>query len=90
MSGDAVHMPQTFDAGVCWGAFAVIQKMTRWADSGGKRYFGVCNPANSTRTQLIAIFVEYAKHHPQKYSDDFDDVVLDGLREAFPCGKPSD
>lgn len=66
-----VYLPQNFETGVCWGAFAVIQDETKWADESGGRRLGICTPENSTRSQLITIFVEYAKRNPSKYSDDF-------------------
>jgi hypothetical protein len=86
MSQGKVALPETFEAGVCWGAFAIIQNLTVWVDTKtSKRHFGVCTPANSTRTQLIAIFVEYAKRNPRRYSENFSDVAFDALRESFPC-----
>lgn len=85
ISGDIVSMPRTFEAGLCWGAFAVIADDTRWVGKSGQPTFRICAPENSTRTQIIAIFVEYAKRNPSKYSESFHDVALDALREAFPC-----
>ncbi len=38
-----------------------------------------------TVTQMIAIFVDYTKRHPERYSEDFIDVALDAMRSAFPC-----
>jgi len=70
---------------MCWGAFSVIQDETRWIEETGKRQFGICTPEHSTRTQLIAIFVDYAKRNPSKYSDEFHIVVAAALQEAFPC-----
>jgi hypothetical protein len=81
-----VYLPHTLEAGICWGAFSVIQDETRWADpQSGERHFGICSSEQSTRTQLIAIFVEYAKRNPSKYAEEFLNVALDALREAFPC-----
>ena len=91
VSEGVVVLPQSHEAGVCWGAFAVVQHLTTWAEAKtGKRHFGVCNSANSTRTQLIAIFVEYAKRNPRRYSEDFSDVVFEALEEAFPCAADKD
>ena len=86
VSGGKVSLPETFEAGVCWGAFGVVQHQTRWLDpETSKPHFGVCTSEASTRTQLIAVFAEYAKRNPRRYSEDFDDVVFDALRESFPC-----
>jgi len=64
----------------------MVQRMTVLISRETKlRLFGACTPATSTRTQLIAIFVNYAKRNPQRYSEEFADVVFDALAEAFPC-----
>lgn len=70
----------------CWGAFAVLQELQRWK-SDGKRLLGACPPATSTRTQLIAIFVEYLNRRPERRHEDFVLVALDSLRSAFPCNR---
>jgi hypothetical protein len=87
VSDGTVHLPATYNAGLCWGAFAMVQRVITIAGDVETpiRLFGVCAPATSTRTQLIAIFVEYAKSNPQRYSEDFADVVFVALRQAFPC-----
>jgi hypothetical protein len=75
------------EAGICWGAFAVIQRVITWTytEDSDQPILSVCAPEKSTRTQLIAVFVEYAKSHPHRYSEDFTHLVFDALREAFPC-----
>lgn len=84
VTGDEVEMPTDFDSGVCWGAFAMIQRMTRFTDHG-QVIFGICAPSDSTRTQLIQVFEQYAIRHPERYHEHFWDVALTSLREAFPC-----
>jgi len=44
-----------------------------------------CVPRDSTRTQLIAIFVRFAQKHPERYQEDFVFVTLSALKSAFPC-----
>lgn len=86
ISGQTVDVPDTADSGVCWGAFTVIQHQIRLVVKGSHLFlFNVCAPANSIRTQLIAAFVEYITHNPQRYSDDSVDVIFDALRDSFPC-----
>jgi Rap1a immunity proteins len=86
VSNSNVNLPQTFEGGLCWGSFSIIQNLTTLLDiKTGNREFSVCTPENSTRTQLIAAFVEYIKQKPQRYSEEFLVVVLDSLRESFPC-----
>jgi len=45
-----VYLPQSFEAGMCWGAFSVFQGETRWADETGERHFGISTPEHITRT----------------------------------------
>jgi hypothetical protein len=84
IKGDHIVLPTTFETGTCWGAFAAIQRAIRYADQEGT-FFAVCAPANSRLTQLITIFVTYAEKNPQRLHEEFFDVGIDSLREAFPC-----
>ena len=72
----------------CWGAFAVIQELARWANPDQTRLLNVCPPAASTRSQLIAVFVEYLSRRPERRHEDFVKVALDSLRTVFPCRLP--
>ena len=83
-----VQLPQDFDSGVCWGSFAMVQKMTRVVHLENGVYvptFGLCAPEESTRTQLIQVFEQYATKHPERLHEEFWSVVQTALREAFPC-----
>jgi len=81
-----ISLPQDFNSGVCWGAFATIQTVVTIADPNTlKPFFPVCVPAGSTRTQLIQIFLVYAQAHPEEYQKDYFAVALTSMRKAFPC-----
>jgi hypothetical protein len=89
-TGQVVHghvsLPQDFDSGVCWGAFATIQTVVAFVDPITlKHFFPVCVPAGSTRTQLIQIFLVYAEAHPEEYQKDYFVVALTSMSKAFPC-----
>ena len=87
VSGGRIELPKDFHAGRCWGAFAILQEVITHTDASGREIYNVCAPPNSTRSQLIAIFVEYAKKNPQRYHEEFFNVALDALRSSFPCEK---
>jgi hypothetical protein len=88
VSGDDVAIPRDFESGECWGAFGVVQNVIWVADpSQGRRLFEVCAPSESSRTQLIAIFVDYVKHNPKTMSDKFFFTARAALANAFPCAK---
>ena len=77
--------PDTFTAGKCWGAFTVIQNVIERVDDRMLLIYNVCAPAESTRIQLIAMFVDYAEKNPQRLKEDFFDVFIDAMQKAFPC-----
>jgi len=78
-----IKLPQDFDTGLCWGAFAALQYAINIYTQ--EMMFGVCAPEKSTRSQLIAIFVEYAKKHPERYHEDSFLVAINALHDVFPC-----
>ena len=85
-----VDMVTDFDTGLCWGAFASIQTIIKFGTPDPKTKIvammhNVCAPKDSTRTQLVAIFVEYVKKHPEAYNSEYLPVALTALRAAFPC-----
>ncbi len=90
VSNDQVMIREDRASGICWGAFLVFQQMIMIVDYPSDKhplhpFFKVCAPEESTRTQLIAVFYEYAKKHPERYHEDFFFVALDAERAAFPC-----
>jgi hypothetical protein len=69
----------------CWGAFSAIQTGISWTDTTGHPFWGVCAPPTSRRTQLIAIFVQYASNLPARWHEDFMLLAVESLRRSFPC-----
>lgn len=85
VSDGKIDLPQTFDVGSCWGAFAVLEQVMRVVDENGKPLLHLCLPANTTRTELIAIFVRYVESHPKLYSENFAIVAVNTMVTTFPC-----
>jgi hypothetical protein len=85
VEGDAVSIPRTDSAGWCWGAFEVLQRVIVYADENNIRFFRICPPPESTRLQIIATFLAYAKRHPEQLNREFTDVAMEGLVESYPC-----
>jgi hypothetical protein len=85
LHGDHADFPHDFDTGLCWGTFAAIQGLIVYAQTGPVPIHRVCAPPESMRTQLISIFVEYARRNPKHHHENAADVALDALREAFLC-----
>jgi hypothetical protein len=86
VTGEQVELPQDFESGVCWGAFASLQHAIMIVGQNtASPFLGVCAGPAITRTQLIQIFFVYATAHPEKYQDDYFLVALAALHKAFPC-----
>jgi hypothetical protein len=80
-----ISIPATLPVGKCWGAFTLIDELATWVLPSGVRLLGSCPPDNSTRSQLVAVFVEYVDRNPQRRNDLFGETVVAALRAAFPC-----
>jgi hypothetical protein len=86
VQGETVGFQHNFETGLCWGAFGALQRLSRLADSNMKPLLPIgCAPENSTRTQLIAIFVDYVRKNPQRLNEDFPIVAMAAISTAFPC-----
>lgn len=87
VQADAVEFAHTFDTGTCWGgAFGALQSVSRAASANNKPMLPIgCAPVASTRTQWIAIFVEFAQKNPQRFNEEFSFVAMAAMRAAFPC-----
>ncbi len=87
----SVALPKTsyddgFDAGMCLGAFSVLDMALRIASDPPNRklLFGVCI-GEVTWSQEVKIFLEYANRNPKRLNEDFFFVGRDALKAAFPC-----
>lgn len=70
---------------VCWGAFVAIQSLSVMQWPNGAMLLGACPPANSTRLELIKVFLKYAAGHPEKLHEPFGNGLVTALVTAYPC-----
>jgi len=83
--GFMYQVPPTFEAGRCWGAFSAIQAALVIGDEE-RPYLRDCPlPGNSSRLQLIRVFLRYIDQHPESYDENFVLVALSAFDDAFPC-----
>lgn len=80
-----VDLQGDYNSGLCWGAFASIHALLLFVDTNENPLLHVCLPSDATRTQLIAVFVQYAEKHPEEYNEEFAKVTINALLKAFPC-----
>lgn len=82
--GQASGFRDSFESGACWGAFASIQEAFRQADDRGP-LFRICLPPQSTRRQLVQVFLRYVDAHPELAHQAYFEVARAAFGEAFPC-----
>jgi hypothetical protein len=85
IKSDGIIYKPTLATQTCWGAFSVIAEVVLWVDEEEKRVLHTCSPAEARRSQLIAIFVEYAKNSPREWHEDFFLGWTRSLKQAYPC-----
>jgi hypothetical protein len=69
----------------CWGAFSMLQELSRLGVSANDRTLGICAGEKVTRSQMILVFLKYADNNPAKLHGDFPFIALQALQEAFSC-----
>lgn len=89
-SDGSVQLSDTMNSGLCWGFFSVfpvVLRATYNAHYGASQTypFRVCVTGGVSVNQLIAVFLDYARRHPERYVQDAFIVELDAMKEAFPC-----
>ena len=85
--GKIFFKEESFTAGICWGAFGVLQDDALLLDDTGRPLFHGCPPTKVRRNQLVVVFLKYAEKHPQRLGERFLPFARESLTEAFPCSK---
>lgn len=81
-----LHFKPTFDSGRCWGTFAAVQALSRIKSVADRPpLLGICAPADTTRRDLVKIFIDYVNSHPESRTQDFSVVAIIALRSQYPC-----
>ena len=85
-SDGQLYFNQTFDNGRCWGAFAAVQALSRIKSAVDRPpLLGICAPTETTRRELVKVFIDYIAGHPELRTQDFSVVVIMALRRQYPC-----
>ena len=66
VEGKDVYIPPSPSANQCWGFMSAVQEYATLADRGGKTLLNACPDPNGTTVQVVHIFTEYARTHPEK------------------------
>ncbi len=79
-------LPNDFESGVCWGAFAILRQSIETLNAAQRQSSsGACLRDDLPRARLIAAFTDFVKARPERSQEDFYPVARDALKAAFPC-----
>ena len=75
------------EAQYCWGLFEAIQTLSgvQSTDDAKDRPLKICASTTTTRSQMVMIFLQYAKDHPEQLQLDAALIAQAALAHAFPC-----
>jgi Rap1a immunity proteins len=85
ISGDNIALPNRTDVYKCWGYMGAVQDLSVIVDETGKPLLGSCPGPKTKLTQLIRVFTNYARTHPQELHEKAPVLVLRAMQDAFPC-----
>jgi hypothetical protein len=83
--GTQVFIPPGSDVAQCWGFISAVQQYSILADQDGKTLLGACPKPDTATTQVLRIFIEYARSHPEKLGLPAAAVAFNAMADAFPC-----
>jgi hypothetical protein len=85
ISGNNIQLPARPDVYKCWGYMAAVQDLSVAVDETGKPLLGSCSGPNTKLTQLIRVFTNYARTHPQELHEKAALLAGRAMISAFPC-----
>jgi hypothetical protein len=85
VEGSQVFIPPGSDVAQCWGFMLAVQQYSILADHDGKTFLGACPRPDTTTTQVLRIFIDYARSHPDKLRLPAAAVAFNAMADAFPC-----
>lgn len=83
--GTQVFIPAGSDVAQCWGFISAVQQYSILADHDGKTLLGACPKPDTSTTQVLRIFIDYARSHPEKLGLPAAAVAFNAMADAFPC-----
>ena len=85
IKGDTAFLPSGTEAQQCWGFMSAVQEYSVLSDQGGNRLLSACPAEDTTTTQIVDVFVKYAKAHPEKLNTPAAAGAYNAMADAFPC-----
>jgi hypothetical protein len=85
VEGTQVFIPPGSDVAQCWGFMLTVQQYSILAHHDGKTFLDACPKPDTTTTQVLRIFIKYARSHPEKLGLPAAAVAFNAMADAFPC-----
>jgi Rap1a immunity proteins len=85
ISGNNVQLPARAAVHKCWGYMGAVQDFSVMLDYEGKTLFRSCPGPDTKLTQLIRVFTNYARTHPQELHEKASLLVYRAMLGDFPC-----
>src|SRR5436309_319167 len=82
--GDRVSLPNRTDVHRCWGYMSAVQDFATIVVND-RRILYSCPGPDTELTQLIRVFTNYARTHPQELHEKASVLVMRAMETAFPC-----
>jgi len=82
---NSAYLPPSNKANQCWGFVGAVLQYAMLADSDGKTLLGACPGPDTTIVQVIDVFIQYARSHPEKVDLSAAAVAYNAMADAFPC-----
>jgi hypothetical protein len=81
-SDQSGHDPvRAFRTNICVGEISGLAQVGRLLP----RPIGSCRPPGVTRGEVARVVVAYIEAHPQRMQDDFTELALEAMHDAWPC-----
>jgi Rap1a immunity proteins len=85
VEGATVYLPPGNDVQQCWGFMNAVLQYATLANQNGKTLLNACPGPDTTVTQVIGVFVAYARSHPEKLYLKPAAIAYNAMADAFHC-----
>lgn len=85
VEGSHVFLPPGADVNQCWGFIEAVQEYSMLADQDGRTLLHACPPEAGMTTQVLRVFIDYARAHPDKMHLPAAAVAFNAMADAFSC-----
>jgi Rap1a immunity proteins len=80
-----VYIPSGPELNQCWGFIKAVRQYATLADQDGKTLLDSCPDPETDTTEVLHVFVRYARAHPEKLRLGAAALAHNAMADAFPC-----